>query len=124
MLNALEELRKIRAATARTAECLPPKPPTNPTEARAREPALPGRSLSSARGEDFGQSATDVLAVLVKANAPLPHTALLAALAGRGHGNAAAYKAIADVQGRGWIEHNLITGYIIAGERKGDSHVR
>ena len=81
-------------------------------------------SRSVGQGGDFIQPAADVLAVLIKADTPLLHTAIVAALADRGHGKAAAYKAIADVQGRGWIEHNLITGYIIAGERKGDSHVR
>ena len=64
----------------------------------------------------WSQSAADVLDILVKAGAPMLHTALVAALAAGGHGKAAVRKAIADAQGRGWIEHNLTTGYVLSGE--------
>ena len=70
---------------------------------------------SVGQGGAFSQPAADVLAVLLNADTPLLHTALVAALADLGHGKAAACKAIADVQGKGWIEHNLVSGYVLSG---------
>jgi len=58
--------------------------------------------------------ASDVLAALVHADQPLTHTALLQALAERGHTKEAARQAIARCQHRRWIEHNLTTGYVLA----------
>lgn len=62
----------------------------------------------------WSQPAADVLDILVKTDAPIEHAVLMAALAEKGHGKAAAYKAIADVQGLCWIEHNLMTGYVLS----------
>ena len=62
----------------------------------------------------WSQPAADVLDILVKTDAPLEHAVLMAALAEKGHGKAVAYKAIADVQGLCWIEHNLMTGYVLS----------
>ena len=63
---------------------------------------------------EWNQSASDVLDVLVKAGAPQFHTAIIGKMAERGYSKASAYQAIAHCQGRGWIWHNLVSGYELA----------
>ena len=77
--------------------------------------AVSGGSVVS-RAATWSQPAADLLDVLVKADAPMLHSALVAVLAARGHGKAAARGAIAAAQREGWIEHNLTTGYVLGGE--------
>ena len=74
-----------------------------------------GNAKSWAGSSEWDQGAADVLDLLARADAPLSHTAIVRGLAGRGYGKAAAYKAIAGCQGRGWIEHDLTTGYVLSG---------
>ncbi len=61
----------------------------------------------------FDPAASAVLGILVHAGQPVPHPAIVAAMAMKGYDKAAAQKAIASCQTKGWIEHNLTTGYIL-----------
>jgi len=58
--------------------------------------------------------AAEVLAVLVKATAPTPHQHLLAALVQRGYDREAARAAIRRAQTSGWIQHDLVSGYVLS----------
>ena len=62
---------------------------------------------------EYNPTAADVLDVLVRADAPLQHTAILKRLGARGHSKKAGSQAIKLCQRRGWIEHNLVSGYIL-----------
>ena len=81
--------------------------PTPPRPAAVRPPAPPAPA-------PLDHPAADVLAALVQADQPLTHTALLHALAERGHDKETARQAIARCQHWRWIEHNLTTGYVLA----------
>ena len=84
-----------------TSRPMPPHPTAVPT------PAPPAPA-------PLDRPAADVLAALVHADQPLTHTALLHALAERGHDPTTARQAIARCQHWRWIEHNLTTGYVLA----------
>jgi len=67
--------------------------------------------------EGYSRTASDVLALLARADAPVPHTAIVRALVAAGYDKATARQGIADCQRQGWIEHDLKTGYVLsAGE--------
>ncbi len=118
-LEKLEKLRLLREAapgrgviptvmpTVMPTDASPPllarNPPTNPTE--AARPVM--------QAADFSPAASAVLAVLAEADRPVPHPGIVKALAGRGHGKAAACEAIALCQRRGWIGHDLTGGYVL-----------
>lgn len=104
--TALERLRELRQEGTAEGEEAWTSPSTS----------CPPGTVGQAEAADWDQPAADVLDVLVKAGAPLLHTALVRGLAGRGYGKAAAYQAIAGCQRRGWIWHNLTTGYELPGE--------
>lgn len=55
----------------------------------------------------------DVMALITEARQPVPHSAIVKALAERGHGKGTARQAIAWCQGQGRIVHNLMTGYVL-----------
>ena len=62
----------------------------------------------------FDPAASAVLGILVQAGQPAPHPAIVVAMAMKGYDKTAARKAIASCQAKGWIEHNLISGYVLA----------
>lgn len=62
----------------------------------------------------FDPAASAVLGILVQAGQPVPHPAIVVAMAMKGYDKTAARKAIASCQAKGWIEHNLISGYVLA----------
>ena len=111
-VTALERLRGMRKEESATGVGLETAWPL-PADVCPVEEAMGDQAAEWSK--DYSQPAADVLAVLLNADTPLLHTALVAALADLGHGKAAACKAIADVQGKGWIEHNLVSGYVLAG---------
>ena len=91
-------------------------------EAQARRQAQPAdvapvpRPVAPApRPAPFHPALAAVLAVLVEAAAPVPHNQIVKALVKGGQEKKAAKEAIAACQKRGWIEHNLLTGYILGG---------
>lgn len=63
----------------------------------------------------WNQSAADVLDIVALAGHPLLHPQIVKAMAGRSCSKMEAYASIAFCQGRGWIEHNLFTGYVLSG---------
>lgn len=90
---------------------------TAPLSATPRPEPAPSPAPIPPRPEPtppLDRPASDVLAALVHADQPLTHTALLHALAERGHTKEAARQAIARCQHRRWIEHNLTTGYVLS----------
>ncbi len=110
-LERLRELRQEDAAKDKDAahggpEEAGPLPSTS----------CPAGRIGSAEAPEWDQAAADVLDILARADGPMPHPGIVKALAGRGHEKAAAQAAIAGCQGRGWIWHNLTTGYELPGE--------
>ena len=62
---------------------------------------------------NWNQASADVLGILAGAGQPVLHSQIVKKMAGRGHGKEAAREAIAACQGRGWIWHNLVSGYVL-----------
>lgn len=82
----------------------------------AKERSSPDDRLTPAEDEaGFERAASEVLSQLHRAGVPLSHSALMRALLSAGYDQRAARKGIAECQAAGWIEHNLTTGYILAG---------
>jgi len=79
------------------------------TSAAQREPA---EELAEAGAWDA--EAAEVVAVLMKEVAPVPHKHLLTALVQRGQGRETARAAIGRSQASGWIHHNLVSGYVLS----------
>ena len=50
---------------------------------------------------------------MAASDVPLSHTALVNLLQGDGLDKDAARAAVADAQRRGWIEHDLVSGYVL-----------
>ena len=63
---------------------------------------------------EWSQPVADVLNVIVRAGQPVLHSQIVIALKERGYNKSAAYAGIGAAQGRGWIEHNLVSGYVLA----------
>ena len=61
----------------------------------------------------FDAPASAVLQILVNADRPVPHPEIVRRMIAAGHDKTAARQAIARCQKRRWIEHNLVTGYIL-----------
>lgn len=80
-----------------------------------QDPALtaPASAVVSAP-PGYSAPAADVLALVAGAGAPLPHPALLRELMERGWAKEKARAAITTCQTRGWIEHDLMNGYVLA----------
>ena len=78
-------------------------------------PTPPRPAAPAPRPAPFHPALADVLAVLVEAAAPVPHNRIVKALVKGGQEKKSAKEAIAACQKRGWIEHNLLTGYILGG---------
>ena len=105
--EALERLRQMREGAGE--RVLPPNP------------QVPCLTVSQtvidevrvALGE-WNECQAGVLDLLVKAGMPISHTVLVQALAGRGYDKATARKGIAACQRYGWIEHNLVSGYVLS----------
>jgi len=85
----------------------------------APKPLPSARSAQSAIRQtiEYNPTAADVLDVLARADAPLLHTAILKRLGERGHSKKEGSQAIKFCQRRGWIEHNLVSGYVLTGGR-------
>ncbi len=121
MLNALEELRKIRTATqtigTATACNMEPLPPACPMKSTEAPPPLtreePKPSSSDRNVCEWSQAATDVVTILVEVDRPVPHPEIVRLMERRGHDKTTAKQAIAHCQKRRWIEHNLMSGYIL-----------
>jgi hypothetical protein len=67
-----------------------------------------------AEAGDWDAETAEVLTVLVEAAAPVPHQHLLTSLARRGHSREAARAAIGRSQASGWIQHDLVSGYVLS----------
>ena len=104
-MGQLLDIARRHAALAATPR--PARPAPTPPLAAVRPPTPPAPA-------PLDHPAADVLAALVHADQPLTHTALLLALAERGHDKETARQAIARCQHWRWIEHNLTTGYVLA----------
>ena len=113
MLSALEELRKIRASKSVQTLISPQAlieqsfavtggESDSPT---ADKPAL-GR-----RQAEYSPAASAVIGILVETGQPVLHSQIVKALVGRGQSKKWAREGIDFCQARGWIEHNLVTGY-------------
>ena len=63
----------------------------------------------------FHPAASAVLGLIACADLPLPHPQIVRDMAGQGYSKDAAKQSIAYCQKRGWIEHNLTTGYVLCG---------
>ncbi len=61
----------------------------------------------------YGLPTAAVISLIAEARQPVPHSTIIKALAGRGHSKGNARQAIAWCQGQGWIEHNLVVGYVL-----------
>ena len=109
--EALERLRQMRERVGKG--FLPPDP-------RLSCPTISQTVISEKRATlvEWNACQAGVLDLLVKAGLPMSHTALVQALAGRGYDKTTAYKAIAACQRHGWIEHNLVSGYVLAGSER------
>ena len=68
----------------------------------------------------WNQAAADVLNILVSAGKPLPLSALVQQMTERGHPKKKARAEVLSCQWRGWIEHNLVSGYILSGMAAGE----
>ena len=101
MLSALDKLKRLRAGL-----------PDNIEEVR-RDPEGPPKRNAA---ESFHRPASIVLQLVTQSEVPQSHTALTHALQEAGHTKDAAREAIAEAQGRGWIEHDLKRGYVLAGD--------
>ena len=99
MVGALEKLRELRAASASVEEIF--EAPAIPLECEVRQAEDP--------------AAAAVLLLLSASVLPLPHPQIVRLLSGQGFGKDAAKAAIGRCQVRGWIEHNLTTGYVLCG---------
>ena len=110
--TALERLREMRQDEAATGDGRGSGWP--PLE-DVYEAAGPVKAAGDAAPVEWNHPAADVLDILARAGVPLLHTALANALMGRGYSKAEARMAISDCQGRGWIEHDLVSGYILSG---------
>ena len=109
MASALEHLRKLRAERPWTAP--------GPAAASLPRPAVcPPLTGGPNIPEGWKRPVADVLAVLTDAGGPVPYPQIVVALAGQGHQKESARQAIAEAQAQRWIEHNLISGYVLAGE--------
>lgn len=118
MLNALEKLREMRLSMAsRGAAEVPPLTEAALDTVGVQAERTEGRTYGSQTEGVEQNSALDpvtcaVLNVLVQAGRPVPHPQIVKVLATQGHSKAAAYAAIASCQGQGWIEHNLVSGFV------------
>ena len=105
--EALERLRQMREGAGEG--FLPTDPPLAcPTVSQTVID-----EVRMALGE-WNECQAGVLDLLVKAGMPMSHMVIVQALAGRGYDKATAYKAIAACQRHGWIEHNLVSGYVLS----------
>ena len=100
MLTALERLRELREEAVANREAGIPE-----------LEAIPAIIADLPEPPEWDQAVSDVLGLLVRSEAPLPHSALMKALQEKGHTQRTARGAIAKVQELGWIGHNLTTGY-------------
>lgn len=69
------------------------------------------------RPTPFDPAASAVMRLLAASPVPLPHPAIVKALSAGGMTKEAAKQGIGLCQSRGWIEHNLTTGYVLAGQK-------
>ena len=109
--EALERLRQMRERVGKG--FLPPDP-------RLSCPTISQTVISEKRATLVRWNACQagVLDLLVKAGLPMSHTALVQSLAQRGYDKATACKGIAACQRYGWIEHNLVSGYVLSGSER------
>lgn len=121
--TALERLRELRQEEAAKGESAKGEPDKD-RDAKGGGPegawpvpstACPVGMIGTAEASECNQSAADVLALLSGAGAALPHTAIVKALMDLGHDKVAARDAISECQSAGRIEHNLTSGYVLAG---------
>ena len=105
--EALERLRQMREGVGKG---------FLPTNSQLPCPTISQTVISEKRATLVRWNACQagVLDLLVKAGMPMSHTVLVQALAGRGYDKATACKGIAACQRHGWIEHNLVSGYILS----------
>ena len=61
----------------------------------------------------YDRVAADVVNLIAQAGQPVSHSIILKALAETGRDKASVRQAIACCQKQGWIEHDLITGYVL-----------
>ena len=111
MPSALEKLRELRTAEESTKE----KSTAGGSEHGFDYPA---------RGTEYTEytpavnpAVHAVLKLLALSPAPIPHPSILKALMEDGASKEAAKAAIGFCQARGWIEHNLTTGYVLCEAR-------
>ncbi len=105
--EALERLRQMREGAGKG--FVPPDP-------RLSCPTV-SQTVSSEKRATLGEwneCQAGVLDLLVKAGMPMSHTGLVRALARQGYEKATACKGIAACQHHGWIEHNLVSGYVLS----------
>lgn len=114
MATALEELREWRATQGER----PVKAPIASQCETAEKPRQKGQKVTKASA-DFHRPASTVLRLVTQSDVPQSHTALTRTLQEAGHTKEAAREAIAEAQGRGWIEHDLKLGYVLAGAAEG-----
>ena len=82
-------------------------------EAACAKSAVSPAKAAPVFGEEFHPASSTVLRVLVEAGRPVLHSQIVKTLMQRGHGKERAKEGIAHCQGKGWIIHNLVTGYIL-----------
>lgn len=110
MQTALEKLREIRSASGvEGAIC-------RAAESKAAcFSALNGYTEYSEMVSDWNQAASDVLDIIVKAGQPVTHSQFIKQLCrSHGYSKETAKAAIVFCQSKGWMEHNLTTGYVLA----------
>ena len=105
--EALERLRQMREGAGEG---------FLPTDPQFSRPAV-SQTVISEKGvalAEWNACQAGVLDLLVKAGMPMSHTVLVQSLAQRGYDKATACKGIAACQRYGWIEHDLISGYVLS----------
>ena len=61
----------------------------------------------------YDRVAADVVNLIAQAGQPVSHSTILKALAETGRDKALVRQAIARCQRQGWIEHDLVTGFVL-----------
>lgn len=89
------------------------KPVPSPPPVNLPVPLMPLKPASVTE-PPFDALASAVLNILVIADRPVPHTEIVRLMEKHGHDRTAARQAIARCQKRRWIEHDLVTGYVVA----------
>ena len=94
-----------------------PRPSAAPVDA-SREDSPPNRlppfRPASVLAEPlYDMVAADVVNLIAQAGQPVSHSTILKALAETGRDKVSARQAIARCQKQGWIEHDLVTGYVL-----------